>query len=140
MAITTALPANRCPVQEHRNRQCSRQQHQRPRRQLHQHRPLPRAAHVTGTARTDDTTCPDYAARPGAVGPGRPRLPRLQAVFTACQVDLYPKSDFPTEQVYGNTEQPELRLITCGDSFNSEARSYRDNVVVFAKLTSAYWR
>ncbi|MGH3942338.1 MAG: class F sortase [Pseudonocardiaceae bacterium] len=68
------------------------------------------------------------------------RADGTSAVFTTYQVDLYPKSDFPTEQVYGNTDQPELRLITCGGSFDPAARSYRDNVVVFAKLTSAHWR
>ena len=49
-------------------------------------------------------------------------------------VDRYPKDRFPTEQVYGSTPLPELRLITCGGVFDRDARSYRDNVVVSAVL------
>ena len=53
--------------------------------------------------------------------------------FEVYDVKKYPKDDFPTLDVYGNTEGPELRLITCGGPFDSEARSYEDNVVVFAR-------
>lgn len=68
------------------------------------------------------------------------RADGTSAVFTTYRVDRYPKSAFPTEQVYGNTETPELRLITCGGSFDRGAGEYRDNVVVFANLTSTYRR
>jgi sortase (surface protein transpeptidase) len=68
------------------------------------------------------------------------RADGTSAVFTAYQVERYPKSAFPTERVYGNTETPELRLITCGGSFDQAAGEYRDNVVVFATLTSSYQR
>jgi sortase (surface protein transpeptidase) len=44
------------------------------------------------------------------------------------------KSGFPTEAVYGDTDQPELRLITCGGSFDQAAHSYRDNIIVYATL------
>ena len=47
-------------------------------------------------------------------------------------VRVVPKTDFPTLDVYGNTDSPELRLITCGGPFDSSAGSYVDNVVVFA--------
>ncbi|MGB3439943.1 MAG: class F sortase [Actinophytocola sp.] len=56
------------------------------------------------------------------------------ARFTVTRVDQVPKADFPTEAVYGDTEGPELRLITCGGSFDRAAHSYRDNVIVYAKL------
>lgn len=57
------------------------------------------------------------------------------ARFAVTSVDRYPKSDFPTEAVYGPTPRAELRLITCGGDFDRSARSYEDNVVVFARLT-----
>lgn len=57
------------------------------------------------------------------------------ALFTAYRVAQYPKSAFPTEQVYGDTLGAELRLITCGGAFDDTARSYADNVVVYARLT-----
>jgi hypothetical protein len=49
-------------------------------------------------------------------------------------VDVYdvPKSEFPTERVYGPVPGPELRLITCGGEFDRAARSYLRNVVVTA--------
>lgn len=52
--------------------------------------------------------------------------------FVVDDVRVVPKADFPTLDVYGNTERPELRLITCGGPFDSSAGSYVDNVVVFA--------
>ena len=54
--------------------------------------------------------------------------------FTAYRVERFSKSAFPTDEVYGNTADPELRLVTCGGDFDRAARSYRDNVVVFARL------
>ncbi len=44
------------------------------------------------------------------------------------------KSDFPTQQVYGPTPAPELRLITCGGSFDRTDRRYLSNVIVSAVL------
>lgn len=52
--------------------------------------------------------------------------------FTVDAVRSYPKDDFPTLQVYGNTTGPELRLITCGGEFDSAQGSYRNNTVVYA--------
>jgi LPXTG-site transpeptidase (sortase) family protein len=52
--------------------------------------------------------------------------------FEVDEVRVVPKDDFPTLEVYGNTEGPELRLITCGGPFDSSAGHYEDNVVVFA--------
>jgi LPXTG-site transpeptidase (sortase) family protein len=62
------------------------------------------------------------------------RVDGTTARFTVTAVDRYPKDEFPTEQVYGPTSRPELRLITCGGEFDRDARSYRDNVVVSAVL------
>ncbi|MCE3554034.1 class F sortase [Pseudonocardia sp. RS11V-5] len=63
------------------------------------------------------------------------RADRTTALFTAYRVAQYPKSAFPTEEVYGDTPGAELRLITCGGAFDDTARSYADNVVVYARLT-----
>jgi LPXTG-site transpeptidase (sortase) family protein len=56
------------------------------------------------------------------------------ARFTVTKVEQVSKKDFPTDLVYGNTEGPELRLITCGGVFDHSARSYKDNIIVFATL------
>ena len=43
------------------------------------------------------------------------------------------KRDFPTEVVYVGDGKPTLRLVTCGGEFDRKSKSYRSNVVVFAK-------
>ena len=58
------------------------------------------------------------------------------AVFTVYRVDRYAKATFPTDQVYGDTPDPELRLITCGGAFDRASGNYLDNVVAYAKLTA----
>jgi sortase (surface protein transpeptidase) len=59
----------------------------------------------------------------------------LTARFVVYHTEQAPKSDFPTDKVYGATARPELRLITCGGSFDRQSGNYRDNVIVFAVLT-----
>ena len=54
------------------------------------------------------------------------------AVFKVTEVQMYPKDDFPTVTVYGATPTPQLRLITCGGTFDYSTRSYLSNTVVFA--------
>lgn len=60
--------------------------------------------------------------------------------FTVYRVDSWPKAELDdpggmaTATVYGDTAEPELRLVTCGGSFDRAARSYRDQIVVFARL------
>jgi hypothetical protein len=46
----------------------------------------------------------------------------------------YPKTAFPTAAVFGPAPWAALRLVTCGGDFDRSARSYRDNLVVFARL------
>ena len=56
--------------------------------------------------------------------------------FAVERVARYPKSRFPTDDVYYPTLTPRLRLVTCGGSFfDPAARSYRASVIVFAGLT-----
>jgi sortase (surface protein transpeptidase) len=54
--------------------------------------------------------------------------------FVVDRVEQHAKDAFPTDAVYGPTDAPELRLITCGGSFDRRRGSYRDNVIVFARL------
>ncbi|MFF9018544.1 class F sortase [Streptomyces sp. NPDC014870] len=57
------------------------------------------------------------------------------AVFTVTTVKTVPQADFPADDVYGDVDRPELRLITCGGPRSGDG--YRDNVVVFAELSSS---
>jgi len=56
--------------------------------------------------------------------------------FTVRRVEQTPKSAFPTSSVYGNTADPQLRLITCGGAFDAATRNYLDNILVFATLNA----
>ena len=57
------------------------------------------------------------------------------ADFTVDAVRTVAKARFPTEEVYGDVDRPELRLITCGGPRDATGAGYRDNVIVFATLT-----
>ena len=52
--------------------------------------------------------------------------------FTVEGSEKYPKDEFPTARVYGRTNGPTLRLITCGGDFDSSTGHYVDNTVVYA--------
>jgi hypothetical protein len=54
--------------------------------------------------------------------------------FVVQSIESFPKDEFPTERVYGSTEGPELRLITCGGEFDRRSDHYLNNIVVFATL------
>jgi sortase (surface protein transpeptidase) len=63
------------------------------------------------------------------------RLDGRTAVFTVDAVEVYAKKEFPDEKVYGSSDLPELRVITCGGGY-SERTGYQGNVVVYATLTA----
>jgi len=54
------------------------------------------------------------------------------AVFRVTAVHQYPKADFPAAAVYGPVPDAELRLITCGGTFDNATRSYLSNIVVYS--------
>jgi LPXTG-site transpeptidase (sortase) family protein len=54
------------------------------------------------------------------------------AMFKVTEVQMYAKNDFPTAAVYGATPTPQLRLITCGGTFDYSTGSYLSNTVVYA--------
>ena len=90
------------------------------------------AAHV------DSRQGPGVFYRLGAVKAGDTvKIGRADGSTTTFRVDkvaAYPKDRFPTEEVYrGNFTQSEIRLVTCGGTFD-KVRHYLDNVVVFAHL------
>ncbi|OLT08954.1 class F sortase [Kocuria sp. CNJ-770] len=57
------------------------------------------------------------------------------AVFAVDRGEQYGKDDFPTLEVYGNTADAELRLITC-DGYDPATGEFDDNYVVYASLVS----
>ena len=60
------------------------------------------------------------------------------AEFSVEAVQVVQKDHFDPNRVYGSDgRRPELRLITCGGSFDQAAHAYTANVVVFAALTGS---
>jgi sortase (surface protein transpeptidase) len=56
------------------------------------------------------------------------------AVFQVISVHSYLKTRFPTMAVYGPVPAAELRLITCGGTFDFATGHYLSNVIVYADL------
>lgn len=43
------------------------------------------------------------------------------------------KEDLPVGRIWNDTDEVALRLITCGGNFDPNARSYKSNVIVYAR-------
>lgn len=86
----------------------------------------------------DTDTGPAVFAGLTALEPGRlvevRRADGRTAVYAVDAVRQYEKDRFPSREVYGARGRPELRLITCGGTFDRRT-GYSGNVVVFAHLT-----
>ncbi|MGX7678966.1 class F sortase [Jatrophihabitans sp. DSM 45814] len=78
----------------------------------------------------------------GALRPGDQvsvtRADRMVAVFRVDRVVSYPKDHFPTLEVYGNTDNAALRLITCGGKFDLSTHNYENNIVAYASLVASH--
>jgi hypothetical protein len=59
-----------------------------------------------------------------------------QVTFQASAVSLYPKSNFPSQRVYGASDVPALNLVTCAGAYNQSAGGYLSNLVVFSRKVS----
>jgi LPXTG-site transpeptidase (sortase) family protein len=62
------------------------------------------------------------------------RADGVGVVFRVTRVAEYLKTRFPTEEVYGGTDDAELRLITCGGRYDAATHNYENNIVVFARM------
>jgi len=56
------------------------------------------------------------------------------ATFMVDKLERYSQNDFPAEKVYGMTDYPSLRLITCTGSYDHDQLRYSHNLVVYAHL------
>lgn len=56
------------------------------------------------------------------------------AHFVVDKTVQYPQDAFPTQAVYGDTNDAQLRLITCGGVFSTDTHHYNLNTVVYATL------
>ncbi len=99
----------------------------------------PGTALMVGHVDTD--TRPAVFYRVSAMRPGQTirviRADAKVAEFTVESVQVLTRDHFDAHQAYGPCEsgRAELRLVTCGGSFDRTTRSYTANVVVSAYLT-----
>lgn len=56
------------------------------------------------------------------------------ASFVVDTVETFEKDNFPSRRVYADTDQAQVRLITCAGDYDRTVRDYTDNLVVFAHL------
>jgi hypothetical protein len=61
----------------------------------------------------------------------------VTAIFRVTGVRDYLKTHFPAKAIYGSTNYPALRLITCGGVFDYNTGHYLSSTVVFASLASS---
>lgn len=54
------------------------------------------------------------------------------SVYEVVDVQIHPKDEFPTFEVFGNVDEDVLRLVTCTGDFDPDEREYSDNMIVFA--------
>lgn len=55
-------------------------------------------------------------------------------VFRVYDVAYHSRKKFPVGKIFGDVDQPEIRLITCGGFFDYFKRSYSHNLVVYGTL------
>ena len=83
---------------------------------------------------------PTVFFRLGELRPGQhvhvQRADGRTAIFEVTKLAQYPKDEFPTERVYGDTDRPELRLITCAGRYDADSNNYEANIIVYADLVA----
>lgn len=88
------------------------------------------AAHV------DSVAGPDVFHRLTALEPGDEIMVEhadgRRSTFTVRDAEQQHKDELPVERIWNDTDEPVLRLITCGGEFDTERRSYESNVIVYA--------
>lgn len=55
------------------------------------------------------------------------------AKYQVTAAEQYSKGSFPSEEVYGDTKGPEIRLITC-DGYDPATGQWGDNLVIYGEL------
>lgn len=78
---------------------------------------------------------PDVFYRLRELGPGDEvtvHYTHGRSAFVVTGKEQAAKTELPVERIWNDTDEPVLRLITCGGAFDGSARSYVDNVIVYA--------
>jgi sortase family protein len=103
--------------------------------------PVPGQVGPVIAGHVDSKSGPAVFYRLGELRPGQAvlveRADGSRLRFSVEEARRYPKAEFPTADVFGPVPAAALRLITCAGVFDRARGSYRDNLVVFARLAGA---
>ncbi len=47
---------------------------------------------------------------------------------------VVPTDKFPLQEVFGETDQVRVNLITCGGEWNKEKKEYSERTIIFAEI------
>jgi hypothetical protein len=87
----------------------------------------------------DSADRPAVFAKLATLRPGKTievvREDRRTATFRVDRVQQAPKTAFPADQVFDDTDKARLVLVTCGGSWVGGNVGYADNVIVYATLS-----
>jgi sortase (surface protein transpeptidase) len=93
------------------------------------------------TAHVDSVDGPDVFHRLAELEAGDEitveRADGTDSTFVMRRSEQHLKEDLPVERIWAATDEPVLRLITCGGDFDAARRSYRSNVIVYARGVGA---
>jgi sortase (surface protein transpeptidase) len=96
-------------------------------------------------AHVDSAEMSDYRGAFFTLGQAKPgmhievtRSDHTVAEFTIDQIQLAPKTAFPSRKVYTPTAYPSLRLITCGGAYDEKTHEYLADTIVYAHLTARH--
>ena len=56
--------------------------------------------------------------------------------FVVERIETYPEADFPLQEVFGETQEARLNLITCTGIYNLNSQNYSHRTVVYTVLDS----
>jgi LPXTG-site transpeptidase (sortase) family protein len=59
--------------------------------------------------------------------------PDLNYQYVVESIETYPADKAPVAEIFGETPQPTLTLITCGGKYDANRQAYEDRVVVRAQ-------
>ncbi|MGH3488621.1 MAG: class F sortase [Actinopolymorphaceae bacterium] len=59
----------------------------------------------------------------------------IAVVYRVDGASIQPKDQFPVDQIYAPSDRSELRLVTCGGSFDKKI-GWSDNIIVYAHMIS----
>ncbi|MCP3032908.1 class F sortase [Halobacillus sp. A1] len=57
-----------------------------------------------------------------------------ELTYTVKRMESYPYTDSPIDEIFGQTDQKNLNLITCTGTFNREAGTHDERLVVYTEL------